>query len=229
MTLAHAYPPARMSSPLLDPDASDASVEGDVLAGDVASFERLMRRYNALVFRTARAVVRDDAAAEDCAQQAWILAYDRLAQLHEPTGFPAWVARIAYRQALRVARVDRTRAQVSYDDLEGEPEMTMSSLRADPERAAQQSELRSQLEASIDQLPAALREAFVLCEVQQLSARETGDLLGITEQNARVRAHRARAVLRDRLGSVTPELAFAFDGARCDRMVAGVMHVVRSR
>ncbi|RYZ65931.1 MAG: sigma-70 family RNA polymerase sigma factor, partial [Proteobacteria bacterium] len=199
--------------------------------GHADAFERLMRRHNALVFRTARSVVRSDAAAEDCAQQAWILAYDRLHQLTDRAGFAPWVARISYREALRMARFDRSRGNVSLDAIDGEHESSsMAAPLSTPEYEAQRTELRSRLETSIDQLPAALREPFVLCEVHQLSARETGDLLGITEQNVRVRAHRARAALRDKLGELMqPELAFSFDGSRCDRMVEWVMRVVRSR
>lgn len=211
-------------------DASDDSIVTHVLEGHTESFQRLLRRYNALVFRTARAVVRSDAAAEDCAQQAWILAFDRLEQLHDRSGFASWVARIAYRQALRTVRFDKAHDTLPYDELDDQTEMSTFALPANPEHDAQRSELRSRLEASIDALPAPLREAFVLCEVQQLSAQETGNLLGISEQNARVRAHRARVALRAQLGdSLAPEQAFAFDGARCDRMVDRVMRVVRSR
>lgn len=216
-----------MTRPAKRPVSSDEELVTEVLDGHPEAFELLMRRYNALVFRTARSVVRADSDAEDCAQHAWILAFDRLKQLEDRGGFSSWVARIAYREALRSARANRSRSGVPYDELEGEPELTMSV--SDPERDAQRSQLRSRLEASVDALPAGLREAFVLCEVQQLSARETGELLGISEENARIRAHRARAALRDHLGSVTPELAFAFDGARCDRLVRNVMRVVLSR
>lgn len=209
---------------------SDEEVVTRVLEGDAASFETLMRRYNALVFRTARAVVRSDAGAEDCAQQAWILAFDRLEQLTERADFSAWIARIAYRQALRLARFDRSRGLVPLDALEAAQETSMTAPIATPEHQAHRGQLRAQLEASIDLLPANLREPFVLCEVHHLSARETGALLGLTEQNVRVRAHRARAALREKLGEfVAPELAFAFDGARCNRMVDAVMRVVRSR
>ena len=212
-------------------DAEDDRIVEYVLTGHADAFERLMRRHNALVFRTARSVVRSDAAAEDCAQQAWILAYDRLHQLTDRAGFAPWVARISYREALRMARFDRSRGNVSLDAIDGEHESSsMAAPLSTPEYEAQRTELRSRLETSIDQLPAALREPFVLCEVHQLSARETGDLLGITEQNVRVRAHRARAALREKLGELMqPELAFSFDGRRCDRMVEWVMRVVRSR
>lgn len=213
---------------VLPADASDEAVVTHVLEGHGEAFEMLMRRYNALVFRAARAVVRSDAAAEDCAQQAWILAFDRLEQLHDRSGFSSWVARIAYRQALRTVRFDRSRNNLPYDELD-DLEPSMSRAEPDPEREAQRSQLRTQLESTIDELPPPLREAFVLSEVQCLSARETASLLGITEQNARVRAHRARGLLRDKLGAFHPELAFAFDGTRCDRIVAAVMRVVRSR
>lgn len=201
-----------------------------VLDGNVDAFERLMRKYNALVFRTARAVLRSDAAAQDCAQQAWILAYDHLAQLTGTNGFAAWIARISYREALRAARQEQARGNVSLDAPGSSPEHAMLHVPTTPERETQRSELRERLESSIDELPDALREPFVLCEVQHLSVRETSELLGLTEENVRVRTHRARAALRDVLSAdITPDAAFAFDGVRCDRMVSAVMQIVRSR
>lgn len=211
-----------------EPETDDAIV-AEVLQGRPAAFERLMRRYNALVFRTARAIVRDDASAEDCAQRAWISAFDHLAQLNDTTGFAPWVARIAYREALRSVRKTKLRAIVDLDTLHEEPH-AMSTETPSPERELQRSELRSRLETSIDELPEGLREVFMLCEVQSLSARETGTILGLSEENVRVRNHRARQALRERLSAeLQPEVAFSFDGARCNRMVAHVLDALHRR
>lgn len=219
-----------MAEPLVAPQSepeieSDAAIVAEVLRGQINAFERLMRRYNALIFRTARSIVKDDATAEDCAQRAWIAAYDHLAQWKHAEVFGPWVARIAYREALRSARKTKLRAIVDIDSIEKAPiAMTASD---DPERDAQRSELRAQLEAGIDELPEGLREVFVLCEVQALSARETSHILGLTEENVRVRNHRARQALRARMAAdLQPELAFSFDGARCDRMVSHVLSAI---
>lgn len=206
----------------------DASLVERLLEGDVAALEALMRRHNARVFRSARAVVRDDAAAEDCAQKAWLAAYTNLAQLTDRATFPGWISRIAYHEAIRIARLAKLRAVVGVAADTGETEALPFAEGATPEHDLQRRELRALLEASIDELPDGLREVFVLCEVQELSARETGDILGLSEENVRVRNHRARQALRRTIGDdLRPGEAFSFDGSRCDRIVAAVLSRVR--
>ena len=82
------------------------------------------------------------------------------------------------------------------------------------------------LEARIDRLPDAFRTVFMLRAVQELSVEEVAQALGIPEATVRTRFFRARSLLREGLASqidTTLGDAFAFDGARCDRIVAGVL------
>src|SRR5262245_35330055 len=80
-----------------------------VRCGDKIQFAALMRRYNQRLFRVARAVVRDDAEAEDAVQQAYVSAYTQLEQLRESAKFGPWITRIAFYEALARARA-RARA-----------------------------------------------------------------------------------------------------------------------
>jgi RNA polymerase sigma-70 factor (ECF subfamily) len=96
----------------------------------------------------------------------------------------------------------------------------------DPERQAYAGELRHALEAALDAIPAAYRTVFVLREVQGLSTTETAGCLGISEENAKTRLHRARSLLREELFSRAGLVAgdvFLFGGGRCDRVVATVL------
>jgi len=62
-------------------DAPDATLAGRGALGDTAAFEILMRRHNRMLFRTARAILRDDAEAEDALQEAYLHAYEALMRL----------------------------------------------------------------------------------------------------------------------------------------------------
>src|SRR5262245_39852369 len=73
--------------------SGDEAVVARVLAGGRESFEVLMRRHNQCVFRAARAVLRDDAEAEDVAQEAWVRAYSHLGQFSGRASFATWVTR----------------------------------------------------------------------------------------------------------------------------------------
>lgn len=95
-----------------------------------------------------------------------------------------------------------------------------------PERAAMRSELRAMMEACIDALPEAFRTVFMLRAVEELSVEEVSAALGLPEATVRTRFFRARGLLREGLARDIDHAmadAFSFDGARCDRIVAGVM------
>src|SRR5262245_25949295 len=95
-----------------DPALSDERVVERVLAGEVALFEILMRRYNQRLFRCIRAIVRRDAEAEDALQQAYISAYTHLAQFAGDARFSTWLTRIAIHEGCaRLRKVTRLAEQ----------------------------------------------------------------------------------------------------------------------
>jgi RNA polymerase sigma-70 factor, ECF subfamily len=200
----------------------DAEVVARVLAGDAALFEILMRRHNQRLFRVARSVVTDDAEAEDVLQEAWVRAFHALDGWRGEASVATWLARITLHEALGSVRRARRLVVVEGGGEPPEPPDRSSA----PERSAENRELRGALRAALDQLPEPLRVVFVLREVEGLSGQETADLLDISPENARVRLHRAKADLRrrldERLGREVRRL-YLFDGARCDRIVAGVL------
>jgi len=205
--------------------ADDAVVER-VLAGDLEAFAVLMRRHNRRVFRAVRGIVKDDAEAEDVAQEAWIGAYRALASFEGRAAFSTWLTRIAIRRAL--SHVRRGRPTRSLDDLD---HLAPEDDGPGPEWDAHRREMARVLEAAIDSLPPSYRVVVMLRDVEHMSTADAADALEVSEENLRVRLHRARAALRERLvdelGLAAVE-AFGFDGERCDRMVEGVLRALRS-
>lgn len=207
----------------------DHVVATRVLAGDAALFELIMRRYNRRLFRIARGILGDDAEAEDAVQDAYIRAYLKLAQFRGPGGFASWLCQIATNESLmRHRRRAPAPAALSELDEPSNREAVMTdphSPFANPEAALHDLQLRRLLERAIDDLPDAYRAAFVLREVEQMSVVETAACLGIEPATVKTRVHRARRLLQlslsQELAAVLPT-AFAFDGERCDRLVAGV-------
>jgi RNA polymerase sigma-70 factor, ECF subfamily len=204
---------------------SDEEVVRRVGRGETALFEILMRRYNQRLFRVARAIVRDDAEAEDVLQQAYVNAYTHLHQFAGEARFATWLTRITTYEAL--ARLRRQgRHQETY---RGDGDDTMDGLPApqpDPEQQAFTGELRHALEASLDALPETYRTVFVFREVEGLSTAETADCLEVSEDVVKTRLHRARALLREDLyqrAGLSARSVFSFDGGRCDRVVGAVL------
>jgi RNA polymerase sigma-70 factor (ECF subfamily) len=201
---------------------SDEEVIRRVRTGEAELFEVLMRRYNQRLYRVSRAIVRDEAEAEDVMQQAYVNAYVHLDQFEDRAKFATWLTRIAVHEAL--ARVRRRFRQAEVDM--GEGDMELRSRTPDPERQAFAGEVRRALESSLDSLPAIYRSAFILRDVEGLSTAEAAECLSVTEDTVKTRVHRARALLREELlerAGLAANDAFPFLVPRCDRMVAAVL------
>jgi RNA polymerase sigma-70 factor, ECF subfamily len=204
----------------------DEQVVSQVIAGQTALFEVLMRRYNERLYRAARAILRDDREAEDVMQQAYVNAYSHLRQFDGRSSFATWLTRIAVHEALARARRRGRYTDVDLDTISPlEFPMRMTST-PDPERQAFARELGALLESAIDRLPDGSREVFMLRQVEGMSTAEVAETLGLSDDVVKTRLSRARASLRrdlyDRAGLATPE-TFRFLRPRCDRVVAAVL------
>jgi RNA polymerase sigma-70 factor (ECF subfamily) len=205
---------------------SDDDVVARVRAGDVGRFEILMRRYNRRLYRTARAIVRDDAEAEDVVQEGYVRAYAHLTQFAGRASFATWLTRIVVHEALA-----RARRRGRFVDAEEIMPVTPTETPG-PEAQASTRELARALEDAIDALPDPFRAVFMLREVEGLSTAETAASLALNEQTTKTRLHRARTLLREHLtASAQAALpgAFAFAGARCDALVRAVLARIARR
>jgi RNA polymerase sigma-70 factor (ECF subfamily) len=206
--------------------SSDEQVVAYVLDGQTALFEVLMRRHNERIYRTARAILRDEAEAEDVMQQAYVNAYFHLRQFDGRASFATWLTRIAVNESL--ARLRKRARHPSFDpDASPAAEPAMSSTpMPDPERQAIGRELAGMVEAAVDRLPDGTREVFVLREVQGLDTAETAASLGISTDAVKTRLSRAKASLRRDLftqAGLAARDTFTFYQRRCDRIVAAVL------
>jgi RNA polymerase sigma-70 factor (ECF subfamily) len=197
--------------------------------GDTAAFEALMRRHNRMLFRTARAILRDDAEAEDALQEAYIQAYRSLASFRGDAQLSTWLARIVANEALQRLRKQSRRAEIVPLQSAAAPEVEHVMDRDSgktPHSSAERAELRRLLESQIDALPEAYRTVFMLRAVEELSVEETAAVLELPPATVRTRLFRARSMLREALAQridVACEDAFSFAGERCDRVVAAVL------
>jgi RNA polymerase sigma-70 factor (ECF subfamily) len=212
-------------------EQADEDLIRQVLGGNTALFELLMRRYNERVYRATRSIVRDEHEAEDVMQQVYVNAFTHLRQFSGAARFSTWLTRIAVNEAL--ARVRRQGRYEVFDEQGSTVEPVATHHPGDdPERQAFAHELRGLLEKAIDSLPNGMREVFVLREVEGLNTLEVAECLGVSEDVVKTRLSRGRALLRrllmERTGALAPE-AFRFYRPRCDRVVAGVLAAIATR
>lgn len=221
-----ASPPPLHPAPA--PDTSDAELACLAAAGNVLAFERIMRRHNRLLFRTARGILRNDDDAEDTLQEAYLRAWHALAGFRAEAKLSTWLVRIVVNEALaRLRRRPRGAQILALDAVmaEAEPAMQLPPEMG-PDAAAMRLELRRHIEHHIDLLPLAFRTVFLLRAIEDMSVEEVAQALDLPEATVRTRFFRARNRLRETLAQdiqLTRESAFAFAGLRCDRIVAQVL------
>lgn len=215
---------------------SDLELAQRIAAGDRNAFEPLMRRYNQMLYRTARSILKDDAEAEDAVQEGYLLAFRSIGGFRGDAKLSTWLVRIVANEAIARYRKRNKRAEIIPFDGEAAAEYTaepsMNELKPEqPEESARRAETRRLLEARIDELPDAFRTVFVLRAIEELSVEETAAALDIPEATVRTRFFRAKGLLREALSKeidLAHGDAFAFAGARCDRIVTNVLLRLKS-
>ena len=216
--------------PAVSAATTDAELVVRAATGDEIAFEAIMRRYNRLLFRTARSILKSDVEAEDALQEAYLRAWRALAAYRSESKLSTWLVRIVINEAL--GRLRRSNAQVIplESAMESTDLDTQESMQDDPgqrpDGAAMRAQVRRLLETRIDSLPEAFRCVFILRAVEEMSVEEVSTALQLPEATVRTRYFRARGLLREGLSrevDLAIGEAFSFDGERCDRIVAHVL------
>jgi RNA polymerase sigma-70 factor (ECF subfamily) len=172
--------------------ASDGDVVRAVLAGDAERYAELVRRYRDRYARYAARMLGSPDAAEDAVQDAFIRAYDQLAQCRDPENFAGWFFLILRNRCFAERRRSKREAvaDVAQDELPGPG-------RAD--RDAEQNETQALLARGMGELTAEQREVFVLKHVEGKSYDEIAAATGATVASLKMRMHRAYDRLREYL------------------------------
>jgi RNA polymerase sigma-70 factor (ECF subfamily) len=190
---------------------------------DTRAFETLMRRYNRRLYRIARSILSNDDMAEEAVRAAYIRAFANLDR-YEPAGkFGAWLARLAFNEALTLRRHSP-----------GAVPLVATSAAAEAVPAGEGSDAvasRQQLEDAIDALPEVFRTVLVLRVVEDLSGVEVAVCLGLNETTVRTRLYRAQQRLKvdvARRLRAEPFNIFDLSTERCDRIVGQVFSKVHA-
>ena len=171
--------------------------------GDVAAFEQLVKRYDRRLLRIAQSVTHNREDSQDAVQEAFLKAYQNLADFREHSQFSTWLIRITVNQALMKLRKQRTVREVSLDeDFQGEGDMLpveVTDWAPNPEQLYWASELRHILTQTLEALRPPLRAVFVLRDIECLSIDQTAVVLGLSQAAVKARLWRARLQLREGL------------------------------
>jgi RNA polymerase sigma-70 factor (ECF subfamily) len=168
--------------------SGDAALVGRVLAGERDAYANLVRAHQAAIYRHVRGMGLDHDTALDLVQDAFVRAYERLAECRDRAHFRAWLYRVA--------------RNLCFDHLKNVRRLTVPlSTVADADRIENAhpdtSELDLTMRTALDRLPVALREAFLLKHDAGYTYDEVAEMTQATPSAVKMRVHRARETLRE--------------------------------
>lgn len=169
---------------------TDAQVVRDVLDGDRDAYRLLVRRYADVLHGHALRMVGGQDVAADMVQQSFVQGYRKLASCRNPDQVGAWLFRILANRCRDHLRSPRRR------DIPLQVLPDIPGRREDPSDAAAQAELRTRLDAALQQLTPEQREAFVMRHMEGLSYEEIAAVMNLSVASLKMRVHRAREALR---------------------------------
>ena len=169
--------------------SAEAALVARAREGDARAFEVLYREHVDRVYGLCLRMTGNVSEAEDCAQEAFIQAWNKLARFRGDSAFGTWMHRIAVNAVLgRIRKSKRERDRIH----------AVAETASSPASIADSGELRD-LSDAIDRLPEGARHVFVLNAVYGYSHEESSDMLGIAVGTSKAQLHRARRLLAQQL------------------------------
>jgi RNA polymerase sigma-70 factor (ECF subfamily) len=188
--------------------SDDAALIERIRAGETDVFLELIQPYEKGVYLLAYSVLKNQADAEDAAQETVLKAFKYLHQLTSAEKFKSWLLQIAMNEARIRRRKDRAYLYESIEEGLQQEESgefmprQFADWREIPSEVLERKEVREQLNKALYDLPDKYREIFLLRDVQRLDEGEAAEVLGISRAAAKARLHRARLQLRERLAPI---------------------------
>jgi len=176
-----------------------------VQRGQHELFYELVRPYERRVYAAAMAILRNEADAEDVAQEAMLKAFVNIRQFRAEARFSTWLIQITVNEALMRRRRERTVVMEGIDDRRDDEAdyapRDFADWREIPSEALERKEVRQRLAQALGTLDRKYREVFVLRDMEHLNIQETAEALGISVASVKTRLLRARLMLRDLLAA----------------------------
>jgi RNA polymerase sigma factor (sigma-70 family) len=169
--------------------------------GDVSAYEELVRRYQAIAFRTALVMTRNSEASEDAAQSAFIKAYYALPRFRRGSPFRPWLLKIVGNEARNQMRTSHRRSRYELQ-LIGDP--TRDTVSPSPESTVIARLGRDELLNALNHLPDAASQVIEYRYFLELSEVEMAAVLGCARGTIKSRLSRSLGLLRNALAAQTP-------------------------
>lgn len=184
---------------------SDKDVITSAQKGDHAAFRVLVERYQDRAYRLALRVLRDEEAARDVVQEAFIKVYRSLDRFEGRSSFYTWLYRVVMNLCLDAKRRDRSGSHAEWDETApmnvdpggSDAVSDLARERSSPAGVLESQELRAVVADAIEHLPDDARQTLVLREIEGLSYAEIAECLGVPKGTVMSRLHNARKRVKE--------------------------------
>ena len=207
---------------------TDTEVIRDILSGNTAMFEVLIRRYNPFLYKIGRSYGFNHHDTEDLMQEAFVNSYINLHQFAGHASFKTWMIKIMLNQCYHKAhKHSYQKERVTELSQDNSSFMFSNYNHNDSDKSVTNKELNNIIEACLQRLPEDYRTTFALRELTGLSVAETAEIMHTSTSNVKVRLNRAKAMLRKEIAKrYTPDDIYEFNLIYCDRIVSAVMNYI---
>lgn len=201
-----------------------------ILSGEKELYEILVRRNNQKLYRIVRSYVKDDAEIEDIMQDSYVKAFTKLYQFKLDSTFSTWLIRIGINESL--ARL-KEKGKIYHLNIPSESLNNTildipDSRQLNPQDKLIRNEAKQLLENAIDSLNIKYKTVYVMKEVEEMSLKEIAVVLDLSVANVKVRLHRSKEMLKEKLYEVANDKKiFEFGYSRCDRITENVMRQIK--
>jgi RNA polymerase sigma-70 factor (ECF subfamily) len=182
---------------------TEAEVIAAILAGDTQLYHDLIRPYERSVYMMALSYMKNEADAEDVAQEGFVKAFRSLASFRAESKFSTWLISITLNEAKSRLRRQSILRMEALDEPPEDGGVVSPAMLRDwreiPSEAVERQEIRHLLQEAVISLPTIYRQVFQLRDVEELSIKETAEALCISVPSVKVRLHRARMMLQKQL------------------------------
>lgn len=206
---------------------SEPDLIRQILDGKKALFEIIIRRNNAILYKTGRSYNYSHEDTQDLMQETFIDAYRNLSKFENRSTLKTWITRIMLNKCFHKKQKFSFNEAPSEIDDKSVP-MYSSNHDTDTSKSVINKELGMVIENALQQLSLDYRLVFSLREINGFSVEETAETLNISQSNVKTRLNRAKAMLRIEVEKFyKPEEIFEFNRIYCDAMVLNVMDKIQ--
>jgi RNA polymerase sigma-70 factor, ECF subfamily len=184
------------------PDLDEAALARGIRDGDARAFEQVVKTYGGRLLAVTRRILRDEEAARDAVQEAFISAFKARRQFNADARVSTWLHRIAVNAALMKLRSSKRKAEEPIEGLlpsfnnDGHHAERFAAWEEPADVRVGRRETAEAVRHAIDQLPESYRTVLLLRDIEGLDTEETAKMLGVTANAVKIRLHRARMALR---------------------------------